>query len=70
MPTYDLTCTACGHRYDRFIPRMLRDEDRVCPECGASGMKVGVGGGILGSGTASSSPVTIPHSTCSTGSFG
>ena len=35
MPTYDLTCEECGERFERFLTRMLRDEDRVCPPCGS-----------------------------------
>jgi putative FmdB family regulatory protein len=51
MPTYDLACRACGHRYERFLSRMLRADDRLCPVCGAEDMKTGVGGGFLGAGT-------------------
>ena len=35
MPTYDLACTACEHQFEAFRQGFLRDEDRVCPECGA-----------------------------------
>ena len=35
MPTYDLACEACGHDFEAFRQGFLRDEDRVCPECGA-----------------------------------
>ena len=35
MPSYDLACTACDHRFEAFRQGFLRDEDRVCPECGA-----------------------------------
>jgi putative FmdB family regulatory protein len=35
MPTYDLRCDACDHRFEAFRQGFLRDEDRVCPECGA-----------------------------------
>ena len=35
MPTYDLACPACDHRFEAFRQGFLRDEDRVCPECGA-----------------------------------
>jgi putative FmdB family regulatory protein len=36
VPTYDLACTACDHQFEAFRHGFLRDEDRVCPECGAS----------------------------------
>ncbi len=58
MPTYDLTCTQCGCRAERFVPRMIRDDDRVCPDCGAGQMKIGVGGGVLGVGTTSSAAIS------------
>lgn len=39
MPTYDLACTACDHGFEAFRQGFLRDEDRVCPECGAPGAR-------------------------------
>ncbi len=36
MPTYDLVCDACEHGFEAFRQGFLRDEDRVCPECGAA----------------------------------
>ena len=36
VPSYDLACTACDHRFEAFRQGFLRDEDRVCPECGAA----------------------------------
>ncbi len=53
MPTYELTCRVCGHRFDLFLMRLLRNEDLVCPECGSTEIDRGVGGGVLGSGTRS-----------------
>ena len=47
VPTYELRCPECGHEYERFVMRLLRVEDRVCPECGASRVDVGVGGGFV-----------------------
>jgi putative FmdB family regulatory protein len=35
VPSYDLACEACDHRFEAFRQGFLRDEDRVCPECGA-----------------------------------
>jgi putative FmdB family regulatory protein len=36
MPSYDLACTECDHAFEAFRQGFLRDEDRVCPECGAA----------------------------------
>lgn len=54
MPTYDLTCQDCGERFDRFLMRILREGDKVCPRCGSHRVRQGVGGGYLGSGIAAS----------------
>lgn len=35
MPTYTLTCEGCGTGFELFRQRFLRDDERVCPECGA-----------------------------------
>jgi putative FmdB family regulatory protein len=34
VPTYDLACTGCDHQFEAFRHGFLRDEDRICPECG------------------------------------
>lgn len=47
MPTYDLTCRSCGNRFELFVMRLLRDGDRVCPECGSTDVGRGVGGGLV-----------------------
>jgi putative FmdB family regulatory protein len=39
VPSYDLACVACDHAFEAFRQGFLRDEDRVCPECGAAGAK-------------------------------
>ncbi len=39
MPTYDLECAACDTRFETFRQGFLRDDDRVCPECGESGAR-------------------------------
>jgi putative FmdB family regulatory protein len=36
MPTYDLACVACDHEFEAFRQGFLRDDDRVCPACGAA----------------------------------
>jgi putative FmdB family regulatory protein len=35
MASYDLVCEACGHDFEVFRQGFLRDEDRVCPDCGS-----------------------------------
>lgn len=47
MPTYELKCGACGKASEVFFMRTLRDEDKVCPECGSTDVKQGVGGGYF-----------------------
>lgn len=34
MASYDLICDKCGATFEIFRQGFLRDEDRVCPECG------------------------------------
>jgi putative FmdB family regulatory protein len=55
MPTYELRCKDCGHRFDRFLMRLLRTEDKVCTACGSLNVVTGVGGGyvapVVGTGT-------------------
>ncbi len=47
MPTYELRCATCGHRFDVFVMRLLRPEDKVCPVCGSHDVATGLGGGIV-----------------------
>lgn len=35
MPTYDLACEDCAVEFEVFRQGFLRDEDRVCAECGS-----------------------------------
>lgn len=54
MPTYDLICHDCNERFELFLLRLLKESDKRCPSCGSSRVRPGVGGGILGAGTAQS----------------
>jgi putative FmdB family regulatory protein len=36
MPSYDLVCKSCGHEFEVTLQRFIRDEDKVCPSCGAA----------------------------------
>lgn len=64
MPTYDLTCKDCGNRFEIFLMRILREEDKRCPKCGSDRVKTGLGGGVLGSGIG-----TASDTTCAPGAF-
>jgi putative FmdB family regulatory protein len=33
MAIYDLACEDCGHEYEKFVPGIIRDEQKRCPEC-------------------------------------
>ena len=33
MPTYDYSCAACGHRFERF-ESINDDAPKACPKCG------------------------------------
>jgi putative FmdB family regulatory protein len=35
MAFYDLICETCGTSFEVFRQGFLRDDDRVCPECGS-----------------------------------
>lgn len=44
MPTYDYTCTKCGHEWEAF--QSMKDEPlKSCPECKKRSAKRMVGGG-------------------------
>ena len=36
MASYDLVCEECEHVFEVFRQGFLRDEDKVCPECGST----------------------------------
>ena len=52
MPTYDYTCSGCGHRFERFEP--ARDDGlKDCPRCGKTKARrmLGVGAWIIFKGS-------------------
>lgn len=67
MPTYELKCRDCGERFDKFLMRLLRNDDLVCPQCGSTDIERGVGGGFLGSGTRNSQAASTQS--CGAGRF-
>jgi putative FmdB family regulatory protein len=36
MPSYDLTCDACGLEFEVFRQRFLTEQDMVCRGCGST----------------------------------
>lgn len=45
MPTYSYHCEQCKHEFDAF--QKITDEPlAVCPACGKSSLKKGIGGGM------------------------
>ena len=65
MPTYELKCAACGKASEIFLMRMITDDDRVCPECGSTDVKQGVGGGYFNK--PSTAGASAPAPTCAGG---
>lgn len=39
MPTYQFVCDACGKDFEFFLLRMIKDEDKVCPNCGSNNVR-------------------------------
>jgi putative FmdB family regulatory protein len=48
MPTYDYSCSACGHRFERF-EGINDDAPKACPKCGKKKAKrlMGTGAGLI-----------------------
>ena len=44
MPTYDYTCTACGHALEEFQSMSAKPLTK-CPKCGKNALERGIGGG-------------------------
>ncbi len=71
MATYDLKCRSCGREFEGFGRGFLKDEAKVCPDCGAREVEqrfTGFGG-VTGLGGANSSCYSgCQPSTCATSS--
>ena len=61
MPTYEMTCRECGERSERFLTRLLRDEDKVCSACGSGEVVLGVGGGFCAPRRSGSDSACLPR---------
>lgn len=59
MPTYDLACEACDHRFEAFRQGFLRDEDRTCPACGTALARQLLTGFVTARPTKGSGSITV-----------
>ena len=52
MPTYDYSCAACGHRFERF-ESINDDANKACPKCGKKKARrqLGTGAGLIFKGS-------------------
>jgi len=52
MPTYDYSCSGCGHRFERF-EAITEEGLKPCPRCGKSKARrmLGTGAGIIFKGS-------------------
>ncbi|NLE73525.1 MAG: zinc ribbon domain-containing protein [Actinobacteria bacterium] len=68
MASYDLHCCLCGKDFDIFVQGFLKDEHKVCPECGGREVEQKFTAGFMtGAGAGAS---TGGVSSCSSHSFG
>jgi len=54
MASYDLRCRSCGKEFEVFVLGFLKEEAKVCPDCGGQEVEqrfTGFGG-VLGFGPA------------------
>jgi putative FmdB family regulatory protein len=49
MASYDLRCRGCGGDFEVFVQGFLKDEHRVCPECGSREVEQRITGFLKGS---------------------
>lgn len=71
MASYDLKCGSCGKEFEVFVRGFLKDDDKVCPDCGGREIKqrfTGFGGVTGLSGAAQSCFSDCKPSTCATSS--
>jgi putative FmdB family regulatory protein len=59
MPTYDLACASCNTQFERFRQGFLRDDDRVCPDCGSHEVSQRFTGFVTTRPTRESAPTTV-----------
>jgi putative FmdB family regulatory protein len=59
VASYDLKCRSCGKEFEVFLLGFLKDDAKLCPECGGRDVvqRFTGFGGVLGFGSASPSCV-------------
>ncbi len=64
MASYDLKCRSCGKDFEVFVIGFLKDDAKVCPECGGREVdqRFTGFGGVLGLGP--SSPSCVDQGRC------
>ena len=72
MASYDLRCSSCGNDFEVFVLGFLKDDAKVCPECGGRDVQqrfTGFGGvtGLL-SGSCLDTGNCRPSTSCAPGS--
>lgn len=60
MASYDLVCDACGHDFEVFRLGFLKDDDRVCPDCGSAEVRQEFSSFLSSIGGSSSSGCAAP----------
>lgn len=71
MASYDLRCGGCGRDFEVFVQGFLKDDDRVCPDCGSIEVEQRFTGFMMGSTGGSSCPDSIAAGGgCSHAGFG
>jgi putative FmdB family regulatory protein len=50
MASYDFRCRGCGSDFELFVQGFLKEEQRVCPECGSREIEQLITGFLRGSG--------------------
>jgi putative FmdB family regulatory protein len=52
MPTYEYECGSCGHRFEKFSPKISNASSLECPNCGGEAERLISGGaGLLFKGS-------------------
>jgi putative FmdB family regulatory protein len=54
MASYDLVCEECGHDFEVFMQGFLKDDAKVCPECGSREVRQLITGFLVSSSSRSS----------------